>query len=1012
MDGAGHDMGRVYAAGAIKVTKIARVTRTSNRRPHELSAERNVLDRSVSGRSHGTTRFIRYGITASLGETPMRAYRHGLLTLGLLLCVTVLAPGANAQTVTVSPTAVSVPLGGSRRLTAYVNGTPSAAMAWSVNGIAGGDAVVGVIDATGKYTAPSLAPTGWNVTATATSLANPSASASCAISLRNQIPWVTALYPNRLPLGPFTLRVWGSRFVNGAQVLWNGVPLPTTFYSATQLVATGVATESNSIRITVANPGPDATSAPLALVVASAEPRRTPTATARPSRTPTALVTPTAPPATRTATQTATAREVRTATLRPSATPSLAPTRTATATEVRRTATMPPTATRSEAPSTATATVGDMRTATMLPSATRSEAPSRTATATAGEMRTSTMAPTATAPAEFTPTMAPTATATPSMMPSATMRTESSRTVAPTGTFGASRTPTRASTAAPTLSVSVAPAGATVQTGAAQQFQATVTGNANQAVTWNVNGIVGGDASVGTITGAGLYTAPATVPTAGSVTVAAVSVVNGSVQGTALVSVQDPLAVTYGRLIDQATFGVTPQLMAHLAQVGIPTFLNEQFAMPESPWPPLSSAQRSDAIDAFFANALTGQDQLRQRVIFALSEVIVEAMNKNTNGDEIVPWLQLLSRNAFGNYRTLLKEITLDASMGKYLDLANSGFSGGAANENFPREVMQLFSIGLYQLNLDGSVQVDGQNVPLPTYTQVDVQQLAKALTGWTYGNASGTPPSYGNYNYYPGPMLGVAAYHNKSAKTILGVTLPANQTIQQDLDGAVDIIFQHPNVGPFLATRLIRALVTSNPSPAYIARVAAAFNAPVRGDMKAVIRAILLDAEARNDTPPATFGRLRTPMQHTVALARALGLNLGPASQFAYLFYDMNEGLLDAASVFGHYSPMYRIPLTGLFGPEFQIYSASDAVNRANLFYAFMYNPWPINPVLQPFVAVAGNAAALVNAVDTALLYGRMSQATRAALLTALPAMPDNNARVLTALYLTSMSGEYLVQR
>src|SRR5262249_29511195 len=160
-----------------------------------------------------------------------------------------------------------------------------------------------------------------------------------------------------------------------------------------------------------------------------------------------------------------------------------------------------------------------------------------------------------------------------------------------------------------------------------------------------------------------------------------------------------------------------------------------------------------------------------------------------------------------------------------------------------------------------------------------------------------------------------------------------------------------------------------------------------------AVLRAILLDPEARNDTPPATFGRLRTPMQHTIALARALNIDVGAASQFAYLFYGMNEGLLDAASVFGHYSPTYHIPKTALFGPEFRIYSASDAVNRANFFYSLMYNPWPINPALQPFVAVAGNAATLVSAVDNALLFGRMSPSTRSAVLAALPAMPDDNA-------------------
>ena len=887
----------------------------------------------------------------------MRAYGHRRWTLGLLLLTAASAVPAFAGTVTVtvSPASVSVPMGGVRRLTAFVNGTASSAVAWSVNGIAGGNSVVGVIDATGRYTAPTSPPTGWKVTARATSVSNPTASATCAITVRNQIPWVTRLSPNMLPTGPFTLQVMGSRFASGAQVLWNGVPLPTTFNSSMRLTATGKATQPGSIRITVANPGPEAVSAPLVVIVKS-DALRTPTATSRADSS-------------RTVPPTATASAVRT--------PSMMPTATSR---------------------------GDM-TRTMA------------ATATVSAIRTPSMMPTATMGADVTRTMAPSATSTtvrtPTGVPSPTLRVESSRTIKPTATSGTGRTPTTAPSAGPTIAVSVAPASATVQTGASQQFQATVTGNANQGVTWAVNHTVGGDPSLGTITSAGLYTAPTTVPATGLVSISAVSVVNGASQGTAVVSIQDPLAVTYGRLLDQATFGPTQQLTARLAQIGIPSFIDEQLTVAESPWPPLATAQRSDAIDAFFGNALAGQDQLRQRVIFALSEIIVESMNKNTNGEDLVPWLQLLSRNAFGNYRTLLREITLDASMGKFLDLANSGLSGGAANENFPREVMQLFSIGLYQLNLDGSVQVDAQNVPLPTYSQTDVQQLAKALTGWTYGNANGTPPAYGNFNYYPGPMLPVAAYHNKSTKTILGQTLPANQTIQQDLDGAIDIIFQHPNVGPFLATRLIRALVTSNPSPAYIARVAAAFNgAGVRGDMKAVIRAILLDPEARNDTPPANFGRLRTPMQHTIALARALGLNLGAASQFAYLFYNMNEGILDAASVFGHYSPTYHIPMTALFGPEFQIYSASDAINRANLFYSFLYNPWPINPVLQPFVALAGNPATLVNAVDNALLFGRMSPATRAALLNALPAMPDNNARVLTAVYLTSMSGEYLVQR
>src|SRR5262245_1685013 len=176
----------------------------------------------------------------------------------------------------------------------------------------------------------------------------------------------------------------------------------------------------------------------------------------------------------------------------------------------------------------------------------------------------------------------------------------------------------------------------------------------------------------------------------------------------------DPQALSIGRFLEQSTFGPTAALMAHVAQVGIPAFIEEQFATPESPWPPYS-AKITDVVDAFFVNALSGQDQLRQRVLGALSEILVIARSKNnTSSSEIIPWLALLSRNAFGNYRTLLREITLDASMGKYLDLVNSGAVGGAPNENYPREVMELFSLGVVQLEVDGSVKTGGDGLPLP----------------------------------------------------------------------------------------------------------------------------------------------------------------------------------------------------------------------------------------------------------------------------------------------------------
>ena len=567
------------------------------------------------------------------------------------------------------------------------------------------------------------------------------------------------------------------------------------------------------------------------------------------------------------------------------------------------------------------------------------------------------------------------------------------------------------------VSVSVSPTSTSLATNGKQQFQATVVGSANQAVTWLVNGSSTADPANGVIDLSGLYTAPSVRPTTGVVTISAVAAADTLKVASAVVFIQDPAAVTTGRILDQTTFGATPQLMAHVGLVGPSAFIDEQFNTAESPWPAALGSSRNDAIDAFFGHFVSGQDQLRQRVIYALSEVIVISENKNTNGEDVIPWLQILSKNAFGNYRNLLRDISNDGSMGKYLDLANSGANGSAANENYPREVMQLFSIGLVKLNNDGSPQLDSTGQPIPTYTQTDVQQMAKALTGWTYNSAIGTVNGGGNGSYYPGAMLPMpGTAHNKSAKTILGVNVPANQTTAQDLDSAIDILFNHPNLGPFVATRLIRALVTSNPSPKYISDVADVFNGNMgspRGDMKATIRAILMHPEARNDNPGSTFGRLRTPVEFIAGVSRSLGLNVGNASGFNYLMLNMNDGILDANSVFGHYSPMYRIPNGGgLFGPEFQIFSASDDVVRAQFFYGMIYQPWPINPKLQPFVGIAGNSATLVNAVDSALLYGRMSATTRSAILTALPAMADNNQRVMTALYLAAMSGDYLVQR
>lgn len=567
--------------------------------------------------------------------------------------------------------------------------------------------------------------------------------------------------------------------------------------------------------------------------------------------------------------------------------------------------------------------------------------------------------------------------------------------------------------------ISITPTSASLAVNATQQFAATVTGAANPAVTWQVNNITGGNATVGTITSNGLYTAPNAIP-AGTITVTAVSQADATKKANANISIIDPSSITVGRFLEQATFGPTPQLTAYVKQVGIQAYLDEQFNAAESIYPNGNNMTTGEIKDRLFYNFATGTDQLRQRTVQALSEIIVISSNKNYYANQLHPWLQILSKHAFGNYKALLKEISLDASMGNYLDMVNStkpGVSGGA-NENYARELMQLFSIGLYQLNQDGSLQLDGNGKPIPTYNQNDVRQLALALTGWTFNTANGAP-QYPNPNYYPGPMVPLANYHDTSSKTFLGQTLPANQTMQKDIDDVIDIIFNHPNVAPFIATRLIRAFVTSNPTPAYIARISAVFNnngQGVRGDLKAVIRAILLDTEARNDTPGSDFGKLRTPMFHTIALFRVLGATISQPTQFVYVYDNMGEGVLNAPSVFGHYSPTYRIPKQNppLFGPEFQIHGPGELVNRGNFLWNYMNYYQTGIWDLQWLFSLGNDHAACINAVDNLLLYGRMSSGLRQNLMTALQASAaagaDAKMRALTALYLTALSSEYLV--
>jgi uncharacterized protein (DUF1800 family) len=417
------------------------------------------------------------------------------------------------------------------------------------------------------------------------------------------------------------------------------------------------------------------------------------------------------------------------------------------------------------------------------------------------------------------------------------------------------------------------------------------------------------------------------------------------------------------RLLEQSTFGPTSALITQVQQIGFPAFLASQFATPSSTYPDPAAGVTSllSTQQVFFTNAINGQDQLRQRVALALSEIWV------TSGFTVVPqgmapYMRLLLQDAFGNYRTLMYDVTLSPAMGRYLDMVNNDKPSTNpvthANENYARELMQLFTLGLDQLNEDGMLKLDSSGNPIPTYSQNDVQAFARVFTGWTYPTAPGATLVKHNPAYWLGAMQAFESNHDTGSKTLLPVNggatvLPAGQSSTADLNAALDNIFAQPSLSPFVCKQLIQHLVTSNPSPAYIKRVAtvfdsgsfsnsgATFGSGQRGDLQAVIAAILLDPEARrgddSTTANAADGHLREPILYIANILRAFGTTsdgVGPVN-FAT---SMIEAPLSPPSVFNFFPPDYGLPGTNLLGPEFNLETAATTLVRANFVNTFVY--------------------------------------------------------------------------
>jgi uncharacterized protein (DUF1800 family) len=496
------------------------------------------------------------------------------------------------------------------------------------------------------------------------------------------------------------------------------------------------------------------------------------------------------------------------------------------------------------------------------------------------------------------------------------------------------------------------------------------------------------------------------------------------------------------RFLNTATFGASLRDVRHLGGMTLAEWLAEQASLPAScHLTSLNQTQnnesRDNRLEVWWRHAITAPDQLRQRVAFALSEIfVVSDVNSPIPQNALATWYDILVRNAFGNYRDLIEQVTLSPAMGSYLSMLGNRkpnrAEGIRADENYAREIMQLFSIGLVQLNRNGTpVKVDGSTVP--TYSQKDIEGLARVFTGWTFADAY-------DFDWWADdwrrPMRAFQSYHDRGIKTILGGTVIAKGgTAEQDLKVALDTIFNHPNVGPFIGRQLIQRLVTSNPSPAYVARVAARFDdngQGVRGDLKAVVRQVLLDKEALGSTVEnPNFGKLREPILAMSHLWRLFDARSWEGTYFYQRWYDpLGQTPLSSPSVFNFFKPGFSpsgpLATAGLVGPEFQLVNDPHSVEFLNeLFsrvdYSRRDNPWadPTDILIGTgaLKSRAANPDSLVGWLNTYLTGGRLPAEFRTLLADYLETIPlddwegEGIRRAVDALYLVVSSPYYLIQ-
>lgn len=535
------------------------------------------------------------------------------------------------------------------------------------------------------------------------------------------------------------------------------------------------------------------------------------------------------------------------------------------------------------------------------------------------------------------------------------------------------------------------------------------------------------------------------------------------------------------RFLLQAQFSVSTADIAALRATTYAEWLDSQFNAPASlsGWDWLNQRGYADINKdtAYYDNSypadymiwyqlMKSPDGLRKRVALALSEICVvstSGLDVSWRSHAMAWYWDQLVNNAFGNYRSVLQDVTLNAAMGYYLNTRGNQkentATGRQPDENYAREVMQLMSIGLAELNADGTPKRDSAGKPIDSYTLSDVSNLARVFTGYDYDQTQNTPTTVpGSMRTVPSttfarlPMAVTASRHSTLGSTFLGTSVPANTPAPAALQIALDALFNHANVGPFIGKQLIQRLVTSNPSPAYVARVTAAFNnngAGVRGDMRTVIRAILLDDEARAPTGLTTagFGKLREPMLRLVQWGRTFGVE---SAQGSWKIGDLSDpgsrlgqSPLRSPSVFNFFRPGYVPPSTalaagGAVAPEFQLVNESSVGGYLNYMQGVIRNGLYVNAPEQPNngstsnngfdikasyateLTLVADADALVERINLLLCAGQLSSATTQLISNALKATPvtaasTDNAkldRIAAGVFLVMASAEYLVQK